>query len=49
MYEIMLEDGSVKWFNERIIMKIHYNGDGTYTLEHFNYSKVVIKSFKKLN
>lgn len=48
MYRIVLEDGSIKWFNERIIMKIHYNENGTYTLEHFNNSKIIIKSFEKL-
>jgi len=48
MYRIVLEDGSIKWFNERIIMKIHENEDGTYTLEHFNNNKIIIKSFGKL-
>ena len=48
MYQIELVDGSVKWFNERIIMKIYSNEDGTYTLEHFNNTKVVIKDFKKV-
>ena len=48
MYKIVLKDGSVKWFNERIIMKIHSNEDGTFTLQHFNDSKVVIKYFQKI-
>ena len=48
MYKIELGDGSIKWFNERIIMKIIPNGDGTFTLEHFNNSKIVIKSFLKI-
>jgi hypothetical protein len=48
MYKIELVDGSTAWFNERIIMKIIPNSDGTFTLEHFNNSKVVIKSFLKI-
>ena len=48
MYKIVLVDGSVKWFNERVIMKIHSNDDDTFTLEHFNHSKIVIKSFMKV-
>lgn len=48
MYRIVLEDGNVKWFNGRIIMKIHSNEDGTYTLEHFNNNKIIIKDFEKL-
>ena len=48
MYKIELEDGTIKWFNERIIMKISQNEDGTFTLEHFNNSKIIIKSFAKL-
>lgn len=48
MYKIVLENGNIKWFNERIIMKIHENEDGTFTLEHFNNSKIIIKGFEKL-
>jgi hypothetical protein len=48
MYKIFLEDGRLVWFNERIIMKIEANGDGTFTLEHFNNTKIVIKGFSKL-
>lgn len=48
MYKIVLENGSIKWFNERIIMKIHENEDGTFTLEHFNNNKIIIKGFEKL-
>lgn len=48
MYKIELVDGSTKWFNERIIMKITPNGDETFTLEHFNNSKVIIKYFSKI-
>lgn len=47
MYKIEFVDGSVKWFNERIIMKIYLNNDFTFTLEHFNNSKIIIKSFTK--
>jgi hypothetical protein len=49
MYQIELLDGSVKWFNERIIMKIYSNDEDTFILEHFNNVKIVIKSFKKFN
>jgi hypothetical protein len=48
MYKIFLEDGKLVWFNERIIMKISQNEDGTFTLEHFNNSKMIIKGFSKL-
>ena len=48
MWEIKLKDGSVQWINERIIMKIYLNEDGTFTLEHFNNSKIIIKGFSKL-
>jgi len=48
MYQILLLDGSTKWFNERIIMKIHGHDDGTFTLEHFNNTKIKIKSFQKI-
>jgi hypothetical protein len=48
MYKIVLQDGSVKWFNERIIMKIYSNEDGTFTLVHFNNGTVIIKGFEKL-
>jgi hypothetical protein len=48
MYQILLENGKVVFWNERIIMKIEENEDGTYTLEHFNNSKVIIKHFIKL-
>lgn len=47
MYKIELVDGSVKWFNERIIREIYSNGDGTFTLEHFNNTKIIIKSCVK--
>lgn len=47
MYQIVLENGRVVFWNERIIMKISENEDGTYTLENFNNSRVIIKSFKK--
>lgn len=48
MYKIELLDGNIKWFNERIIMQITPNNDGTFTLLHFNYNKVLIKSFLKI-
>ena len=48
MWEIKLKDGSVQWINERIIMEIYLNEDGTFTLEHFNNSKIIIKDFSKL-
>lgn len=48
MYKIFRQDGILEWFNERIIMKIYSNEDGTFTLEHFNNSKIIIKSFHKL-
>ena len=48
MYKIIRQDGTVEWFNERIIMKIYSNEDGTFTLEHFNNSKIIIKGFAKL-
>ena len=48
MYKIELLNGNIKWFNERIIMKIHSNSDGTFTIEHFNSSEVLIKSFLKV-
>ena len=48
MYKIVMIDGSVRWFNERIIMEIYLNEDGTFTLEHFNNSKIIIKDFSKL-
>jgi hypothetical protein len=48
MFEILLESGKLVFWNERIIMKIEENEDGTYTLEHFNNSRVIIKSFRKL-
>ena len=48
MYEIVMIDGSVRWFNERIIMKIYTNNENELILEHFNNSTIVIKSFKKL-
>jgi hypothetical protein len=47
MFEILLESGKLVFWNERIIMKIEENEDGTYTLEHFNNSKIIIKSFRK--
>ena len=48
MFEILLKSGKLVFWNERIIMKIEANEDGTYTLEHFNNSRVIIKSFTKL-
>jgi hypothetical protein len=48
MFEILLESGKLVFWNERIIMKIEANEDGTFTLEHFNNSRVIIKSFTKL-
>lgn len=48
MWKIKLKDESVQWMNESIIMKIYLNRDGTYTLEHFNNSKIIIQSFVKL-
>jgi hypothetical protein len=48
MYRIELENGKLVFWNERIIMKIEENEDNTYTLEHFNHSKIIIKAFKKL-
>jgi len=48
MYKIFLQDGTLVWFNKRIIMKISQNEDGTFTLEHFNNSKIIIKGFHKL-
>jgi hypothetical protein len=48
MYKIFLEDGRLVWFNERIIRVIYQNEDGTFTLEHFNDSKIIIKGFHKL-
>ena len=48
MYNIIRQDGTVECFNERIIMKIYPNEDGTFTLEHFNDSKIIIKGFHKL-
>ena len=48
MYKIELLDGNIKWFNERIIMQITPNNDGTFTLLHFNCNEVLIKSFLKI-
>ena len=48
MYKIFLQDGTLVWFNERIIIKISQNEDGTFTLEYFNNSKIIIKGFHKL-
>lgn len=48
MYKITLLDNSVVLFNEKIIMKIYSNDNNTFTLEHFNHSKIVIKSFSKV-
>lgn len=48
MYKIELINGNTKWFNERVIMEITPNDDGTFTLKHFNYSEVLIKSFLKI-
>jgi hypothetical protein len=48
MFKIVLKSGKLVFWNERIIMKIEENEDGTYTLEHFNNSRVIIKSFTKL-
>lgn len=48
MYKIELINGNTKWFNERVIMEIAPNDDGTFTLIHFNNNKVLIKSFLKI-
>ena len=45
MYLIKKLDGSDVYMNERIIMKIEVNEDGTFTLHHFNDSRVQIKAF----
>jgi hypothetical protein len=48
MYKIETIKGQVVYLNERIIMKIHSNEDGTFTLDHFNNTSMLIKSFTKL-
>jgi len=48
MYLIIKLDGSKTYMNERIIMKIEVNEDGTFTLYHFNDSRVQIKAFSKI-
>lgn len=48
MYLIIKLDGSKTYMNERIIMKIEVNEDGTFTLYHFNDSRVQIKAFSKM-
>ena len=48
MYLIIKLDGSRVYMNERIIMKIEVNEDGTLTLYHFNDSQVQIQSFIKI-
>ena len=45
MYRIILANHSVEWYNEKIIMKITPNEDGTFTLHHFNDTKVIIRAF----
>lgn len=45
MYKITLANNTVQWYNEKIIMKIILNEDGTFELHHFNDSKVIIKAF----
>ena len=47
MYKIIRQDGTVEWFNERIIMKVYPNEDGTFTLVHFNDTKIIINSISK--
>ena len=48
MYLIKKLDGSDVYMNERIIMKIEVNEDGTFTLYHFNNSRDQIKAFGKV-
>ena len=47
IYQIERLDGSMEWMNERIIMRISSNDNGTFTLTHFNLTNIEIKSFKK--
>lgn len=47
LYKIEMLDGSIKWMNERIIMKISSDDDGTFILTHFNDVHIKIKSFKE--
>ena len=48
MYKIDLPGGYVMWMNERIIMKIMPNKDGTFTLYHFNGNEMIILGFSKI-
>lgn len=48
MYEIELLNGQKMWMNERIIMKVLTNEDGTLTLFHFNNSSMTINSINRL-
>lgn len=48
MYEIELLNGQKMWMNERIIMKVLTNEDGTLTLFHFNNTSMTINSIKRL-
>lgn len=48
MYEIELLNGQKMWMNERIIMKVIFNEDGTLTLFHFNNASMTINSIKRL-
>lgn len=49
LYLIIYMDGTRSYVNERIIQRIDLNSDGTYTLYHFDDSKVQIKDFAKLH
>ena len=46
MYIITLVSGEEIWMNERIIKQITLNQDKTFTLHHFNDSKIIIKNFR---
>ena len=48
MYEIELLDGRKMWMNERIIMKVEPNDDGTLKLYHFNDTSITIKSINPI-
>lgn len=48
MYEIELLDGRKMWMNERIIMKVQPNDDGTLKLYHFNDTSITIKSINPI-
>ena len=48
MYLITKLDDSQIYMNERIIMKVEVNEDGTFTLYHFNDTRLQIKTFNKM-